>query len=224
MNEEKRVTRCSLRYENMKWFSILLSLGLAQITLSNPKVDGPNILLLTERVNVSIQGDTAQVHGFFRFQQGARPEPIVPGGKHVYFPLVVPKNSQPTVADFKFSLELDGRKAVLYAIASKSPVNVPASEAYSLVWILATVPGEPIDHKWGIRVSYEQKLLDGVFYYLPILQKTRSTLEGLEIQVRADRPIQSSGKRAGMVISLGANDLLFTPVNLNMIAVSAPTS
>lgn len=208
----------------MKWFFVFLSLGLAHIALSNPKLDRPNILLLTERVNVSIQGDTAQVHGLFRFQQGAQREPIVPGGKHVYFPLVVPKSSQPTVADFKFNLELDGRKAVWYAIASKPPVNVPASEAYSLVWILATVPGEPIDRKWGIRVSYEQKLLDGVFYYLPILEKTRSTPEGFEIRVRADRPIQSSGKRAGMVISLGANDLLFTPVNLNMIAVTAPPS
>jgi hypothetical protein len=203
----------------MKGFLILLVVALAQYALGNAKVLN-NAVLLSERVNVAIKDDTATVTGTFRFLQATRFTKDVTEREGVYFPLVGPKGKKWNVGDFKFELELNGTKATSYVIASNAPVAVTNSEAYSVVWILASFPEQPL-RNWRLQVFYQQNLLEGKFYYLPILERTRPSAEGYEIHIQADRPVRSVGKGAGGVMVKGARELVFAPVHLGMLVVEA---
>jgi hypothetical protein len=207
--------------------------GLAEAAYANAKVvyASAGALLATERVDAVIAGDTAVVKGEFVFFS----EPFYDRSKNpseetrVYFPLFGARGTNWTVEDFKFTLELNGTKPTSYAVATNAPLAAPESPAYSAVWIVARFPNRE-NLRWtpGLRsrfhlrlnVSYEQKLLDGVFYYLPIVEGTRRDSEELSITVQADRPIHSEGKGPGGCVILGARKLVFLPAHLGMIVVS----
>ena len=211
----------------------LMVVGLAEAAYANAKVvyASTGALLATERVDAIIAGDTAVVKGEFVFFS----EPVYDRSKkpseeaRVYFPLFGPRGTNSTVEDFKFTLELNGTKPTSCAVTTNTPLAVPDSSAYSVVWIVAKFPDRK-SLRWtpgvtsGIRlhlnVSYEQRLLEGVFYYLPIVEKARRESEGLSITVQADRPIHSEGKGPGGCVVHGDRKLVFLPAHLGMIAVS----
>jgi len=203
----------------MKWFLICLMAGLAHLALGNAKVTVPNAIMVSEQVEVNIQHDTAQVHGFYRFHMIRVKEPGAPEGK-VVFPLILAKGAQPTMEDLEFTMKVNGQKARLYSIMAKPPFELPDSEDYSVVWISVSFPGQPIGPSLSVRVAYQQKLLDGVFYYLPVLDKAKPRPEGFEIRVKADRPVRSVGQGAGGIIQRRPEELIFIPSHLSMIALS----
>ena len=217
----------------MKTFWALLLVGMAETAYANAKVvyASAGALLATERVDAVIAGDTAVVKGEFVFF--SRPfydrSRSLSEETWVYFPLVGARGTNWTVEDFKFTLELNGVTPTSYAVATNAPLAVPESPAYAVVWIVATFPDRNRLH-WtggvtsGIRlhltVSYQQKLLDGVFYYLPIVEKTRRETEELSITVESDRPIHAEGKGSGSCLVLGPRKRVFLPAHLGLIAVS----
>lgn len=191
----------------------------AQLAFGNAKVLS-DAVLESERVLVSIEGDTAKVEGTFHFRQRPRHTRDASERAGVYFPLVAPKSGTWAAEDFKLSLEVNGHKATSYRVVSNAPIAVPVTSDYSLVWILANF-SEQSRRTLQVGVRYEQRLLEGKFYYLPILEKTRPKGEGYEIRVKADRHIRSVGKGAGGVIANGQRELIFVPVHLSVIAVAA---
>ena len=198
----------------MKWLVALLGIAIGPHALANPKLTVRAVLQM-EQVEAVIQGKTASVTGTFRFDK-VFGDPKLSG--QVFFPVFCPKGTSATLPDLNFHAKLNGHKAVSYSIATNAPLSLPPFDAYSVAWILATFPPQAFKI-WRLEVSYEQELLDGVFYYLPILGEARQSHEPFEIRVKADRPICSIGK-AGGVITKGANELLFMPVNLRPISVS----
>lgn len=210
----------------------LMLVGLAEAAYANAKVvyASAGALLATERVDAVIAGNTAVVKGEFTFSGEFSERTKNPSQEtRVYFPLIGCRGTNWTVEDFKFALELNGTKPTSYAVATNAPLAAPESPAYSAVWIVARFPNRE-NLRWtpGLRsrfhlrlnVSYEQKLLDGVFYYLPIVEGTRRDSEELSITVQADRPIHSEGKGPGGCVILGARKLVFLPAHLGMIVVS----
>ena len=217
----------------MKTFWALMFVGLGEAAYANAKVVSASAgaLLATERVNAVIAGDTAVVKGDFVFFS----EPIYDRSKspseetRVYFPLFGSRGTNWTTEDFRFTLELNGTKPTSCAVTTNAPLAVPESSAYSVVWIVAKfsdkkslrwIPGVTSGIRLHLNVSYEQRLLDGVFYYLPIVERTRRESEGLSITVQADRPIHSEGKGLGGCVVLGPRKLVFLPAHLGMIVVS----
>jgi len=203
----------------MKTLLIVLFATVAHLALGNAKLLD-NAILESEQVQVVIKGDTARVEGTFNFRRITRYTKDASEPEGVYFPVVAPKGVAWTAVDFKLSLELNGHKATKYAVVTIAPVAVPDNDAYSLVWILASFP-EQSRRTLQVVVQYEQTLLNGKFYYLPILGKAQPKPEGYEIRVSADRPIRSLGKGAGGVMVKGPRELVFVPTHLGMIVVVA---
>ena len=201
----------------IKTLWVLLFVALTEAVHGNAKVTW-GAILDTERVEVAMEGDTAVVKGEFRFRPVTERTAAKSDGTRVYFPLVRPRGASPTVEQFKFALVLNGTKATSYAITTNAPLAVPESADYSVVWIVATFPDRGYRRAY-LEVSYEQPLLDGVFYYLPIVEGTRHGAEGLSITVQSDRPIHSEGKGPGGVVALGPRKLVFVPAHLGMIVV-----
>jgi len=196
---------------------LLLGLGLTHPAFGNARMSVRSVLE-TEQVDATIRGETATVTGRFRFRRIYVPDRNPRDDATVYVPLICPKGARSSLEDFQFSLELNGEPATSYSITTNSPIAVPDSDAYSIVWILAKAPFKAV-RTWGVQVAYRQQLIDGVFYYLPILGRARPSAEAFRIRVKADRPIHSVGKKGGF-IAKGPQDLLFIPANLVMIGVS----
>ena len=199
--------------------ALLLLLGVPFVALGNAKALS-NAVLESERVQASITDDTAKVTGTYHFRRVTRLTKDAKEPEGIYFPIVVPKGAIGTAEDFKLTLRLNGLMATNYSVVTNAPVKVPESDAYSLVWILASFPGSR-PFNLNVSVQYEQKLLDGKFYYLPILERARPKVDGYEIRVNADRPVRSLGTSAGGVMVKGPRELVFTPVHLGMIIVVA---
>lgn len=202
----------------MKRLLALLLFGVPFLAFGNAKALS-NAVLESERVQANITGDTAKVTGTYHFRHVTRLTKDAKEPEGVYFPVVVPKGAIGTAEDFKLRLRLNGLIATNYIVVTHAPVTVAESDAYSLVWILASFPGaRPYNFK--VSVDYEQKLLDGKFYYLPILEQAPPKVGGYEIRVSANRPVRSLGTSAGGVIVKGPHELVFTPVHLGMIIVA----
>lgn len=205
--------------KNMKPLSSLLFLAATHFAFGNAKALH-NAVLESERVQVVIEGNIAKVTGTFQFRRTIRYTKDASQREGVYFPVIVPKDAKGVAEDFKLTLRLNGLIATNYAVVSNAPVTVPESDAYSIVWILANFAG-PVRHKFNVSVDYEQKLLEGKFYYLPILEKVTTRTVGYEIRVNADRPIRSVGTAGGGVLTKGPRELVFIPTNLGMIVVGS---
>lgn len=206
----------------MKHILTLLLLGVPALALGNAKVLN-NAVLESERVQATIKGDTATVAGTYHFRRIIRYTRDTSEGEGVYFPVIVPKGTTGTAADFKLTLRLNGLMATNYSVVTHAPVKAPESDAYSIIWILATFP-EWQRYNLDVSVQYEQKLINARFYYLPILEQVPPGLKGFEIQVAADRPIRSTGKGSGGVMVKGPRELVFTPAHLSMIVVAADSA
>jgi len=204
----------------MKHIPTLLLVGIPFLVLGNAKVLN-HAVLESEQVQVTIAGDTAKVAGTFHFRRAIRYTKNAREPEGVYFPLIVRKDATGTAEDFKFTLQLNGLMATNYSVVTNAPVVAPSSDDYSIIWILASFPGA-LRQSMNDFVQYEQKLLEGKFYYLPILDLKRSNPKGYEIAVRADRPVKSVGKDSGGLLVKSERELVFTPLNLTMIIVAAP--
>jgi hypothetical protein len=202
----------------MKHLLTLLLLGFPVLVLGNAKVLN-NAVLESEQVQAAIKGDTATVTGTYHFRRVIRLTKDSKEPEGVYFPVIVPKGATGTAEDFKLVLRLNGLIATNYSVVSNAPVKVLEADAYSVVWILASFPGSPRNNL-NVAVQYEQKLLEGKFYYLPILELKRANPKGYEIHVLADRPIKSVGKDSGGLLVKGEREMVFTPSHLNMIIVA----
>jgi hypothetical protein len=208
----------------MKLMTPILSflfLAVTPFAFGNAKVLS-DAVLESERVQVTIEGDTARVEGTFHFRRTIRRTRGASEREGVYFPLAAPKGETWDAEAFELSLELNGHKATSYSAVSNAPIAVPETRDYSLVWILASFP-EQSQRTLQVVVRYEQKLLEEKFYYLPILETARPNAEGYEIRVKADRPIRSIGTGAGGVMAKGPRELVFLPAHLSVIAVAAGT-
>lgn len=206
----------------MKHRLVLLLLGVPFLALGNAKVLN-NAVLESERVQANIRNDTAHITGTYHFRRVMRLTKDSKEPEGVFFPVVVPKGTNGTAEDFKLTLRLNGRSATSYSVVTNAPVKVPESDEYSLVWILASFPGSQ-SYNLNVSVQYEQKLLDGKFYYLPILERAPPKVDGYEIRVNADRPVRPLGTSAGGVMVKGPRELVFTPVHLGMIIVAADSA
>lgn len=200
----------------------LLAVAFHFVAFGNAKALN-NAMLESEQVNAVITGEAAKVTGTFHFRRTIRYTKNATEREGVYFPVIVPKGAKGTAEDFKLTLQLNGHMATNYSVVSNAPVTVPASEAYSIVWILANFP-DSLHQRMTVSVQYEQKLLEGKFHYLPILDPKRSNPEGCQISVRADRPIKSVGKSPGGVFVKSERELVFTPAHLSMISVAADSA
>jgi len=202
----------------MRWLPALSSVLLVHFALANPKPVA-HAIMETEQVDVLIQGDMAIVKGKYLFRRVTFFERNPTGFSKVYFPLACARGTSPALADMKFSLSVDHRDGLAYTIATNAPIIVPPSDDYSLLWILTTV-SESTVRSWDIEVSYRQPLIDGVFYYLPILGRAKPNQDAFQIRVKADRPIRWTGKKGGM-IAKSPRELVFFPVDQVMISVAA---
>lgn len=198
--------------------TLLLFLTLALNALGNAKVSGEFVLEM-ERIEAAIQGEQAFVHGTFRFRRAVNLSRSTGGEEVIYFPLIRPRDAASVTNDFQLVLKLNGKEATSYVLASNAPLAVPGSDAYAVTWLKASYPKAQL-RQWQLQVSFQQSLINGVFYYLPILEKTRAAPEGYEIRVKSDRPIYPVSQGPGGVIRKGARELLFIPSHLSMIAVA----
>ena len=197
-----------------KWLLALTGIAIASPALANPKLTVRAVLQM-EQVEAVIHGDTARVSGSFRFDK-VRGNPKDSG--QIFFPVFCQKGTSAALRNLDFRAKLNGHKALSCGLVTNAPLSLPASDAYSVAWVLVTFPPQAFD-TWRLDVSYEQELLNDVFYYLPILGEARQSQEPFEVRVKADRPIYAMGK-AGGVITKGPNELLFMPANLRPISVS----
>jgi hypothetical protein len=200
----------------------LLVAGLAEAAYGNAKVvRSMAVVLATEKVNGVIADDTAAVKGEFVLSGSiAERTKNLSKETRVYFPLFAPRGTNWTIGDFKFDLELNRARPASYAISPEVPFAVPESEDYSVVWLVARFPHQISRRRLHLNVSYEQRLLNGVFYYLPIVEGRRRGSEGLSITVKSDRPIHSEGRGPGGCVAAGPRKLVFLPAHLGMVVVS----
>lgn len=183
----------------------LLLLSATTVATANPYVVyAPKARLAGETVYARISKEAASVTAVLEFEEWSTDD-----SKIVYFPIFAAEASDPITvlskADLEF--EVDGRKVGVAAPCEAPQGLAHAHASCRIYWFSANLDelvdeGESVEilnrgNRVVVRFTYSQPLIEGGFYYLPIIpgQSGESSSWNYQMFVRSDsKPLRVASK------------------------------
>ncbi len=193
--------------------------------------------MVSEKVVVTINTDNARVSGCFKFDLRKVKLPSNPCLR-VYVPIVIREgaiDSSKTLdpryeRDTDMTVRIGREDAKTRAVHPGSPENsdhptVVCTRGLELLWFEACP--EVSRKTSNVEVSYSQALLDGVFYYMPIIRPAPDAVSSSQlftIRVIAAMPLYPAEGMACSYRYHGPREMVVTPSDNSLIAVTSDIS